>query len=254
MGKSKRDELRIRGPKGPYRCIYLDPPWLERGGGRRGANMHYDLMKTSDIDHLVLRVLKTKPLAPPFDHVKDGDLFDLNPSDSLIADDAHCWMWVTDNYLRDGLYIMERMGFEYKRTLVWGKLAQGNVKRWAKEMVQDMRKYWFAKGILPAAKVSLANFLADALTGGSFIRGGIGQYARGSHEILLLGSRGSSHLPPTKHRPKSLQLDFLKEHSQKPERFYDIIEGCSPGPRLEMFARNRRPGWASWGNDQSLDN
>lgn len=244
---------KIIGPKGPYRCIYLDPPWLERGGGRRGANMHYDLMKTLDIEHLVLKTLKTAPGAPPYDHVRDGDLYDFDEGESLIAKNAHCWMWVTDNYLTDGLHLMQRMGFDYKRTLVWGKLALGNVKRWAKSMVAKMHSYWYAKGILPSAKKVLAKLLAEALTSGAFIRRGIGQYARGSHEILLFGSRGKAHLPPTEHRPKSLQLAFLGEHSQKPEVFYDIIERCSPGPRLEMFARCQRPGWAVWGNDDSLE-
>jgi N6-adenosine-specific RNA methylase IME4 len=39
-----------------------------------------------------------------------------------------------------------------------------------------------------------------------------------------------------------------REHSRKPDEVYDIIEACSPGPRLELFARGVRPGWVCWGN------
>ena len=38
-----------------------------------------------------------------------------------------------------------------------------------------------------------------------------------------------------------------REHSRKPDEFYDIVESCSPGPYLEMFARSGRKDWTSWG-------
>ena len=40
-----------------------------------------------------------------------------------------------------------------------------------------------------------------------------------------------------------------REHSRKPDELYDIIEACSPGPYLEMFARYSRQGWEQWGNE-----
>jgi N6-adenosine-specific RNA methylase IME4 len=40
-----------------------------------------------------------------------------------------------------------------------------------------------------------------------------------------------------------------REHSRKPEGIYDVIEACSPGPRLELFARSERPGWTQWGDE-----
>ncbi len=43
-----------------------------------------------------------------------------------------------------------------------------------------------------------------------------------------------------------------REHSRKPDELYDLVEACSPGPRLELFARGSRPGWATWG-DQEAD-
>lgn len=40
-----------------------------------------------------------------------------------------------------------------------------------------------------------------------------------------------------------------REHSRKPDELYDIIEQCSPGPYLELFARHKREGWSQWGNE-----
>ena len=39
-----------------------------------------------------------------------------------------------------------------------------------------------------------------------------------------------------------------REHSRKPDEQYDLVEACSTGPYLELFARGERPGWAVWGN------
>ena len=52
--------------------------------------------------------------------------------------------------------------------------------------------------------------------------------------------------------PGRRQVNIMKtrkrEHSRKPDEQYQLIESCSPGPYLEMFARGTRPGWMSWGN------
>ena len=87
----------IAFPDKKYKTIYADPPWREQGGGKikRGADRHYPLMKTKDI--------KALP-------VKD------------IADDD-CWLflWVTNNFLKDGLEVMEEWGFRYVTNFVWTK-------------------------------------------------------------------------------------------------------------------------------------
>ena len=81
-----------------YRTIYLDPPWMERGGGKikRGADAHYPLMKTSDIAKL---------------HIKS------------LADEngCHLYMWVTNNFLEDGLKLVKEWGFEYITIITWNK-------------------------------------------------------------------------------------------------------------------------------------
>ena len=84
-----------------YHTIYADPPWLERGGGKikRGADRHYPLMKTSEIMALDIA--------------------------GICADDAHLYLWVTNNFLPDGLKVMEAWGFRYVTTITWMKDRQG---------------------------------------------------------------------------------------------------------------------------------
>jgi N6-adenosine-specific RNA methylase IME4 len=57
--------------------------------------------------------------------------------------------------------------------------------------------------------------------------------------------------------PGRRQVNFIatmkREHSRKPDEIYPIIEACSPAPRLELFAREVRPGWRAYGNDPRLN-
>jgi N6-adenosine-specific RNA methylase IME4 len=76
---------------------------------------------------------------------------------------------------------------------------------------------------------------------------GMGNYFRNNTEHVLFAVRGRQ---PTLRNdcPTWFQADRTR-HSAKPESFYDIVETSSPGPWLEMFARRRRFGWATWGNE-----
>mgnify|MGYP000987235883 FL=1 len=80
-----------------YQTIYADPPWMEAGGGKtkRGADRHYQLMKTKDIITL--------------------------PVNSIAGDNCHLYLWVTNNFLKDGLAVMEAWGFRYVTTITWMK-------------------------------------------------------------------------------------------------------------------------------------
>jgi N6-adenosine-specific RNA methylase IME4 len=82
---------------GRYRCIIADPPWLERGGGqiKRGADRHYPLMPTAQIEEL--------------------------PVSEWAAPDAHLYLWVTNNFVPSGLDVMASWGFRYVTTLTWVK-------------------------------------------------------------------------------------------------------------------------------------
>ena len=84
---------------------------------------------------------------------------------------------------------------------------------------------------------------------------GMGYYARGRHELLLIGTKGNGNVPATADRQDSILYGTPgAEHSKKPETVYTIIETCYPNKKyLELFARNTRPGWASWGNEIICD-
>jgi N6-adenosine-specific RNA methylase IME4 len=131
------------------------------------------------------------------------------PVAEAAASPAHLYLWVPNALLPDGIKVMQAWGFDYKSNLVWHKVRKD---------------------------------------GGSDGRG-VGFYFRNVTELLLFGVRGKNARTL---KPGRRQVNFLaarkREHSRKPDEFYQLIEACSPGPRLEMFARGSRPGWVSWGN------
>lgn len=131
------------------------------------------------------------------------------PVADVAADPAHLYLWVPNALLPDGLAVMKAWGFDYKSNLVWHKLRKD---------------------------------------GGSDGRG-VGFYFRNVTELCLFGVRGKNARTLT---PGRRQVNLVgtrkREHSRKPDEIYDVIEACSPGPRLELFARGARSGWTSWGN------
>jgi N6-adenosine-specific RNA methylase IME4 len=80
---------------------------------------------------------------------------------------------------------------------------------------------------------------------------GLGQYLRTASEHVLLGTRGRA--PILFRSQPSWLFAPRREHSHKPEEIYAVVERCSPGPYLELFARRRQPGWDTWGNEVSSD-
>lgn len=75
-----------------------------------------------------------------------------------------------------------------------------------------------------------------------------GYYFRGATEHILFAVRGSLRLQTRQAFPTALLLPRLP-HSIKPDEFFQMAEECSPAPRLELFARKRRPGWMAWGDE-----
>ena len=136
------------------------------------------------------------------------------PISRLAAAQSHLYLWVPNALLQEGLKVMRDWGFTYKTNLVWFK----------------MRK-----------------------DGGPDGRG-VGFYFRNVTELVLFGVRGSMRTL----NPGRTQVNFLssrkREHSRKPDEIYDLIERCSPGPYLELFARFSRLGWRQWGNEDVEQN
>jgi N6-adenosine-specific RNA methylase IME4 len=136
------------------------------------------------------------------------------PVARIVKDKAHLYLWVPNALLADGLRVMEAWGFAYKTNLIWHKVRKD---------------------------------------GGSDGRG-VGFYFRNVTEMILFGVRGKNArtLAPGR-RQVNLIASRKQEHSRKPDEQYPIIEACSDGPFIELFARGRREGWASWGAQASED-
>ena len=136
------------------------------------------------------------------------------PVSDLASEVAHLYLWVPNALLPEGLSVMNSWGFSYKSNLIWHKVRKD---------------------------------------GGSDGRG-VGFYFRNVTEIILFGVRGKNARTLD---PGRRQVNFLasrkREHSRKPDEQYKIIESCSPGPYLELFARGTRPGWTVWGNQAEAD-
>jgi N6-adenosine-specific RNA methylase IME4 len=131
------------------------------------------------------------------------------PVCGVAAETAHLYLWCPNALLPDGIAVMKAWGFNYKSNIVWHKVRKD---------------------------------------GGSDGRG-VGFYFRNVTELILFGVRGKNArtLAPGR-RQVNLLATRKREHSRKPDEQYEIIEACSPGPFLELFARGTRRGWAMWGN------
>jgi N6-adenosine-specific RNA methylase IME4 len=136
------------------------------------------------------------------------------PVAHIAADPAHLYLWCPNALLPDGLAVMQAWGFTYKSNIVWHKVRKD---------------------------------------GGSDGRG-VGFYFRNVTELILFGVKGKNArtLSPGR-RQVNLLATRKREHSRKPDEQYEIIEACSPGPYLELFARGTRKGWTSWGDQADAD-
>jgi N6-adenosine-specific RNA methylase IME4 len=123
-------------------------------------------------------------------------------------DKAHLYMWCPNALLPEGLAIMKEWGFKYKTNVVWYKIR--------KDGGPDGR--------------------------------GVGFYFRNVTELLLFGIRGSMRTLAPGRRQVNIIRTRKEEHSRKPQESYRLIEQCSPGPFLELFARERVEGWCQWGD------
>lgn len=136
------------------------------------------------------------------------------PVGKLAAADSHLYLWVPNALLQEGLEVMKSWGFTYKTNLIWYKIR--------KDGGPDGR--------------------------------GVGFYFRNVTEMILFGVRGSMRTLKPGRTQVNLMSSRKREHSRKPDEIYDIVEDCSPGPYLELFARFSRPGWQQWGNEDVEEN
>jgi len=131
------------------------------------------------------------------------------PVESIAEETAHLYLWVPNALLAEGMQVMQEWGFTYKTNIVWYKIRKD----------------------------------------GGPDRRGVGFYFRNVTEIILFGVRGKGArtLQPGRSQ-ENIISSRKREHSRKPDEQYELIESCSWGPRIELFARGQREGWFSWGN------
>ena len=122
---------------------------------------------------------------------------------------GHLYLWVPNALVREGLEVMAAWGFTYKTNLVWYKVR--------KDGGPDGR--------------------------------GVGFYFRNVTELLLFGVRGTLRTSKPGRTQVNLVATRKRGHSRKPLEVYDLVRRCSPGPYLELFARERVEGWTPWGDE-----
>ena len=131
------------------------------------------------------------------------------PVSPVVEEPAHLYLWVPNALLPEGLRVLTAWGFDYKSNLVWHKVR--------KDGAPDGR--------------------------------GVGFYFRNTTELILFGVRGrNARTLAAGRRQVNIIRSRKREHSRKPDETYALVESCSPGPFLELFARGSRPGWVTWGN------
>jgi len=179
-------DLSTLGAEGPFGTVLADPPWRFQNRSGKVAPEHKRLMR---YDTMGWKDIAALPVA------------------DLMATRSHCYLWVPNALLAEGLAVLEGWGFTYKANLVWAKRR--------KDGGPDGR--------------------------------GVGFYFRNTTELVLFGTKGRLRTSAPARSQVNIIETRKREHSRKPDEQYPIIEACSPGPYLEMFARYPRPGWQAWG-------
>jgi N6-adenosine-specific RNA methylase IME4 len=133
------------------------------------------------------------------------------PVARIARPQSHLYLWVPNALLPEGLEVMRRWGFTYKTNIVWYKIR--------KDGGPDGR--------------------------------GVGFYYRNVTELCLFGVRGSLRTGQPGRRQVNIVATQKGPHSRKPDRLYQMIEACSYGPFIELFARKKRPGWTAFGDEVS---
>jgi N6-adenosine-specific RNA methylase IME4 len=180
-------DLSALGTGPSFATVLADPPWRFSNRTGKVAPEHRRLARYATLSAKEIAAL------PVAEH---------------MAPRAHCYLWVPNALLAEGLMVLENWGFTYKANLVWHKVRKD---------------------------------------GGSDGRG-VGFYFRNVTELVLFGSRGQLRTLAPGRRQVNLLASRKREHSRKPDEMYELIERCSPGPYLELFARHRRAGWTAWGD------
>lgn len=222
----------IQFPQGQFDISLSDPAWqynqrCDTDRMRGGAVSKYDLMSTDQICQLPVR--------------------------EISADRGLCFLWVTAPFMDDGIRVMEAWGYDYKTVaFTWIKTNRGKGGIW-------VRQYELQEKISRAYLANTGEYDPEALKAdpayakAKFFFGN-GFYTKANPEYCLLGlKKGSKRTrKPCRDDVSSVVVAPIREHSRKPWEVAYRIEAMYPTERkLELFCREKRPGWEAWGNEVS---
>lgn len=142
-------------------------------------------------------------------HVQTLDELETMPVASLAAPSCALFMWAVDSHLDQAIKLMQAWGFTFKTIA----------------------------------------FIWVKTTKGGQPRMSMGLWTRKQAEICIMGTRGRPARKATGGGVRQVIMAQRREHSRKPDEQYERIEALVAGPYLELFARQRRPGWTAWGNE-----
>jgi N6-adenosine-specific RNA methylase IME4 len=213
-----------------FRVLTADPPWKfgdSLPGKSRGAAKNYDVLTAERIETFLV---DTKI---PFNG-KPTPIFD------CLADDALLFLWEVSAMPREALDVMSAWGFTQKTRGIWSKVNQTD-----EELVLKISK------LADKGDGTTLNLIEIAIEEARRLSFGMGRTLRGAHESFLVGHRGRPPIASLSHRSEFFAP--IGRHSEKPAKFYEIVEALSPGPYLELFARSGRQGWTSHGKELRPD-
>jgi N6-adenosine-specific RNA methylase IME4 len=246
----------------PYATIVADPPWEYGAAWRWRKNLKHRPMPYSTMSLEQIHALSVGQLAQP---------------------SAHLYLWTTNRYLRDAFDVAQAWGFAPTTTLVWCKPPRGLGPYGRFTVTTEFILFGQAHADhRPGRKVGRAGAMIRAAREAAGIgRTALHHLVRGGRptgivrcweedkalpnerdwrrlqEVLpALAAVSRPEVPPP---PPREPLEVTRTdttwwqwprgtHSEKPPAFLDLVEQVSPGPYVELFARQPRLGWDSWGH------
>ena len=195
-----------------YRTIVADPPWKYRDKLQDGKGAEAHYRSVMSTDD-ICKLAEQWLTTQPLDA-------GLRVMGREVESDAVLWLWTTLPFFLNGdaMRVARAWGFEPKQVFHWLKCDTDEAR--------------------------------DELIVGPL---GLGRYLRVDTEYALVCTRGKASKLVMRHDVRNWWLCAPRtEHSVKPQAFFDLVETITPGPYLELFAREHRPGWDAVGNELPL--
>jgi N6-adenosine-specific RNA methylase IME4 len=197
-----------------FRCIVADPPWKVSSGRALGKYL------TDKNGKQLFNIKNNNSRMLAYDTMS---LTEMSAMSIPAEKDCHLYLWTINRYLPNAFEIMSSWGFSYSTTIVWAKKPMGG---------------GLGDGVVSFPSTERCYGLAT--------------------EFCLFGRKGKlkaeTKIPRNWFDWKRPYNERGKpKHFAKPKEFFEMVEKVSPGPRLEMFARNKREGWIVWGNEVESD-